>query len=693
MGYIKTYEKNPESTGPARTFKGNSKNREKINKELARRKRVIEKRVKNPKYKGTILTIGALSILAGLITPGIALNSTKHTQEFSKTISSSESTATENSLPDRIVDEKTIGDIVINKAIDSDSSRVESEQEGGTVQEIDNTNITEVLEIGDVIEFEGSQAGVYEYSFNYGGMWSVVPDTKDVNNEKWCFACDREIGNYGYVPLNSIEEFKPYKTKQEGLIYRNELNGKDDGTGNIVIDYGRINCSQGSIVYIDDSQKYVDENGYELYKILVQTEVEGPNLKNYKYTVGFTDEFQIEKSENQYSLGLVTERTTVRSEPQIQGDIYTYEQDTTDKGVKYILDISSYDENNFQDYRDTIESLKAKGLLGGVIMEIARSKTFANQSFSIGCMTGNYELDEKNKIIESQTSNTSTYSMGDYEQFKKYVEETINVCPIGFYVYVDTINEKNASQLAEIVKETEEKINEDVVLYDVMPKFPIMVDVEDGKDNERQQRTDTIVGFINELADYNVIKDQYMFYTSPAHVVAKKEDERSGAQITSIEEVKERTNDLTLINVGALYVDGMLNTSTNSNEFKDNLNPENLLDSMSNNKYYTESYYISKKNIEQADIMQCMGNINNDTVQKLKLNRQLIDISVCTTDTYNQILNGTFKGHQGTYLGNIADSIANAKIKNNKNKSNYQIQNDFQSQKKEKNERDERDDR
>ena len=49
-----------------RVYTGNLEAKEKIKKELDRREQVKAKRARNPKYKGAILSIGALSVLAGL---------------------------------------------------------------------------------------------------------------------------------------------------------------------------------------------------------------------------------------------------------------------------------------------------------------------------------------------------------------------------------------------------------------------------------------------------------------------------------------------------------------------------------------------------------------------------------------------------------------------------------------------------
>jgi hypothetical protein len=346
----------------------------------------------------------------------------------------------------------------------------------------------------------------------------------------------------------------------------------------------------------------------------------------------------------------------MRTSPEIIGEnIYEFGNDASEKGVKYIVDISSYTPATFPDYMDTLKTLEAKGLLGGVIMEIARS--YEGNDFTIGYMANDPELDAKSQSIASTKNGTYADEMGDYNQFKYYVEQTMQICPVGFYVFVDTIDQERAKQLADIVYETEKKLSNDIEGYNQATKFPLMVDVETGGFDYRQERTDAAIGFINRLSNLGVIKDQYMFYTMPSAVVAKKESIKNGAQITCIEDVQEGTPGRTLINVGACYVPGMQEVSSNREDYKYNMEPENLLQSMYGYEYYTNPAYMSFGGITQADIMQCMGNINNENRTNLKLNSQVIDISACTTETWNAILNGTFKGHEGTYLSNMNDAI------------------------------------
>ena len=634
-----------------KVYTSNSRNQDVIRKELARRERVKAKRKENPKYKGTVLTLGALSVLAGLW-------STSYTKNMmdTKMVEHEISSPQEYSKADEKGEKKIIGDIFLK---DEDSKEEEKSEETVVVKpEEVESNVNEVLEAGDVVEFERAYVGKYEYSDEYGGTWSVNNESGNLENNNWCFAMHREVGNYGYVTIDSLEEFKPYLSATNGIDYRADLNGKWAG---------KIDCAIGDVVYVDDSQIYTSNEGYKYYKYLIQNEYEEQGRTKYNYLVVYAGTTVLEKSNKEFSLGLVKNKTAMRTSPEIKGDVYEYGNDNYEKGVKYIVDISSYTPATFPDYMDTLKTLKAKGLLGGVIMEIARS--YEGEGFSIGCITDGAELDAKNYAIASTTSNTYTYSMGDYNQFKNYVEQTMEICPVGFYVFVDTINQDKANQLADIVCETEKKLSNDIPGYNQATKFPIMVDVETGGYENRQERTDAVIGFINRLADLNVINNQYMFYTSPSSVVAKKENINSGTQITCIEDVQEGTPNLTLINVGACYVDKMLNISSNKEEYKQNLEPENLMKSMYATSYYTNTAFMSQSNIAQADIMQCMGNINNDTNNNLKLNTQVIDISACTTDTYNAILNGTFKGHEGVYLANMSDSIQKYKSINGKNTS------------------------
>ncbi len=643
-------------------YTSNPENREIMRKEIARRERVIAKRKADSKYKGALLTLGAISVLAGIGTRilhtdevNAATNSNVIKQEIDSTITSS---GVNSNISVPAIESKADNEINSNVKIDINQA----------AEQIKKTNITEVLEPGDVVEFERAYVGKYEYSNEYGGTWTVASENENSNDTKWCFAMHRENGNYGYVSTDSLEEFKPYLAKDDGLFYRTKLNNPCDG---------KIECAAGSIVYIDDTKKFTSDEGYEYYKVLVQDKIDNKNGVAYKYSVGYAGMSQVEKSDKDFSLGVVTQKTAVRSSPELKGDVFEYEKDDSEKGVKYIVDISSYSPKCMQDYKDTLTTLQSKGVLGGVIMEIARSNT--DGSFKVGCMTGNAELDEKNNEIKNNTKNMTSYSMGDYNQFKTFVEETMDMCPVGFYVYVDTIESDKAEALANIVYETENQLSKDINQYENAKKFPMMIDIETGEDKDREARTQTAIDFINKLGNLDVISNQYMFYTMPAGVVAKKSDISKGSQITCIEDIQEGTPDYTLINVGASYVNGMLNTGANSKEYKDNLEPQNLLNSMYSTKAYSEPFYMSHENIKEADIMQCMGNINYNNHYGMKIPTQVIDISVCPTDTYNAILDGTFKGHEGTFLSNMSKSIEEYKNKTS-NREDNEIKNNIQQQ-------------
>ena len=635
-------------SGKNRVYRGNSTVREKIEKEINRRERIKEKRRENPKSKGLILTLAALSALSsigitGIVKDNIKLNNAEQQENITQPPKSLEI--------DENINDEPIGDTFL----DNTTIETEIEEPKYIEPELVESNINEVLEIGDVVEFNQSDVGNYEQSTDLKGAWVVNNEQQGDNN--WCRSFHRETGNYGYISPDSYEEFKPYKAMCDNIYYRSVLDEPCDGC---------IPCVAGDTVYVDASQIYTSKEGYQYYKYLVENEYEELGKIKYDYSVVYGSTAIVEESDKEYSRGLIMNKTAMRSTPELRDDnMYEFKNDATEKGVKYIVDISSYTPNTYQDYIDTLKTLQAKGLLGGVIMEIARS--CEDGGFYIQSITGNNELDEKCNLIASSTNDTYKSSMGDYNQFKYFIEQTMEICPVGFYVFVDTIDLNHANQLAQIVYETEKSISNDIKGYNQATKFPLMVDVETGAFDYRQERTDAAIGFINRLSDLNVIKNQYMFYTSPTSVVAKKENINSGTQITCIEDVQEGTPDLTLINVGACYVNGMLNISSSKDEYKQNLEPENLLNSMYATIWYTDGRYMSPANIAQADIMQCMGNINNDNNSKLKLDSShVIDISACTTDTYNAILNGTFKGHEGVYLANMQDSIQKYKSINGK---------------------------
>ena len=633
--------------GNSRVYKGTSNTRDVIRKEIARREKVVAKRKENPKSKGLIFSMAALAVLSGIGATNIAksvVDSKTAEQEISTSIPP-------QSSAEELTDEKTIGDAFTKT--DTDISKPDIEETSPYIPpEISESNINEVLDSGMVIEFSKKDVGIYEQSEDYKGAWVV-------NNEKegditWCRAFHRENGNYGYTTMDSLEEFKPYTSTQDGIYYRTRL---DDGCKGI------IQCAVGDTVFVDTSREYISPEGYKYYKYLIQNEYEDQGRIKYDYSVVYAGTTFIEESDKEYSLGLVKNKTAMRTSPEIIGEnIYEYGNDASEKGVKYIVDISSYDPSTFPDYMDTLKTLKAKGLLGGVIMEIARSHE--GDGFSIGCMTDGSDLDAKNNSIAGSKNGTYTYSMGDYNQFKSYIEQTMQICPVGFYVFVDTLDQERANQLADIVYETEKKLSNEIEGYNEATKFPLMIDVETGYREYRQERTNTSIGFINRLSNLGVIKDQYMFYTAPSAVVYSKEKMEDGIQITCIEDIQEGTPGKTLINVGACYIDGMLNISSNKDAYKYNMEPENLLQSMYASSYYTDSRYMTAGNIAKTDIMQCMGNINNEKNTDLKLNSQVIDISACTTDTYNAILNGTFKGHEGSYLANMDASIQRYKALN-----------------------------
>ena len=104
-----------------RVYTGNLEAKEKIKKELDRREQVKAKRARNPKYKGAILSIGALSVLAGIGATSIWASS-KNSKNIEPEITVSPTYAvTDENL--EIVD--TVGE----------------------------NNVNEVLEPGDVVEF------------------------------------------------------------------------------------------------------------------------------------------------------------------------------------------------------------------------------------------------------------------------------------------------------------------------------------------------------------------------------------------------------------------------------------------------------------------------------------------------------------------------------------------------------------
>lgn len=148
-----------------------------------------------------------------------------------------------------------------------------------------------------------------------------------------------------------------------------------------------------------------------------------------------------------------------------------------------------------------------------------------------------------------------------------------------------------------------------------------------------------------------------MLYTSSGSSAVKKEWTNQGQHITSVEDVARKTSDYTLINFQSTYVDNTLEKDFYSQEVQECLNPVGILSKMYASKYYTNSGFMSYYNIKEADVMQCMGNINFNQVNKFKIQRQVVDVSVCTTETYNSILDGTFKGHTGEFLDNMKQSI------------------------------------
>lgn len=658
--YIKVYSSNPGV-------------KDIIHNELVRRSLIYQKRQQDSKFKGKIFKTATLAVVAGIL--GIAI------PFVSKDSVKKEKVKMDFSTIEKLVDGRNTIIDIINTDEELESKIEEFNTEEITNKENDTkpniaikSNVTETLIPGDVIEFERAYVAHYKHSDEYGGSWVVGSENEAINDVQWCFAMHREVGNYGYVDMSFIEEYKPYIAKNACLIYKSNFNKPFDT---------RMDCEQGSVIYLNDTDSIIDADGNVLYKVLIQNPINDENHPKYDYFVGYTDLSQIEKSNKEFSLGLVKQRTVVRSSPELIGYENLLETKNENFGLKYIVDISSYSQELFPDYIDTLNELNKKGILGGVIMEIARSES--GDSFNIGCLKGNTQLDKKFSIIDTKFKEPVISSMGDYEQFKKYVEETSKICPVGYYVYTDVLNQGEVSGLANVVAETEKQLKSDISGYDDIQKLPLVIDVEKGKDEDREIRTKETIQLINLLGHgtneryywtldegragakegLNVIDDQYMLYTMPSNVAAKKERQSSGHQITCIEDIQNGTPDYTLINFGALYVDGILSKGSNSEEYQKLLNPEELVKKMYSDGKYSNPSNFSFYNVEEADLMQCMGNINQESVEKLKLKRQLIDISVCPTDTYNAILNGTFKGHEGTFLGNITKAIE--KYKNNSN--------------------------
>lgn len=619
-----------------KTYTSNKSNADKIQRELERRNEIFKERKINPKFKGriykTTVPLAAIALLLGVVSPII---------------------------PDKTVDGKEGNSI---------SSMDESQSNTNTVSnKVEESNVSETLLPGDVIEFERAYVAHYKHSDEYGGSWVVSSEQNATNNVEWCFAMHREVGNYGYVDMSAVEEYRPYLAKNASLVYKSDFDQPFNR---------RIDCEQGSVLYINDRDAIIDTAGNTLYKVLIQNKISEDGIyPKYDYFVGYTDKTQIERSNKEFSLGLVTKKTFVRSSPELIGNKNLIENVNENTGIKYIVDISTYRSDLFPDYLETLQELQDKGLLGGVIMEIARCET--GYGLHIGCIRGNYELDSKFSKIEKKVENSTLGSMGEYDEFKKYVDETSKICPVGYYVYTDVLTPDETSALANVVSETEKQLKQDIEDYDKITKIPLVIDIEKGSDSEKEERTEQAIQFVKLLGhgtnkkDYWTLKDgkegakeglgvidnQYMLYTLPSIVSATKDREKSGHQLTCVEDIANATSDYTLINFGALYVDGILGKSTNSKEYQNLLDPETLVQKMYSDGNYSNPSIFSFHNVAQADIMQCMGNVNIECIEKLKLKRQLIDISVCPTSTYEAILNGEFKGHKGTFLGNMTRAV------------------------------------
>lgn len=556
-------------------------------------------------------------------------------------------------------------------------------------------NETEKLVPGDVVEFERAFVGSYEKDGSRDNRWKVVSDaTKD--SEKWCFCMHRETGNYGYISAGTIQEFKPYDAKSNAVYYKNQLTD---------ITYNQLECNVGDTVYVDPKVSIQDKSGDILYKILIQDEIDAGTPPKYDYYVGYADISQLKKSEKEFSLGLVTDKTFIKSSPEVnivdntlqigekinvlgeekvgnetwyiakrnQGtgsfyvssnDVAEYTNENIDvamkeTGVKYIVDISTYDIAYYPDYLNMLYDLDRRNLLGGVMMEIARSTT--GNSLNVEYMSGNDKLDNKVDAFKEELKNGTIGSMAEYESFKMFVKKTMEICPVGYYVFTDVLDINHANVLAEVIHETEKQLAEDIPGYNEAKKLPIAIDIETGKDEDRQRRTNVACDFINKLGEKGVIQNQYMLYTMPSAVAAKKENSKNGSQITSIEEICEKTSNYNMINFGTLLVDGVLRQDYYSSEIQDCLDPNKLLKKMYANEKYTTPGLFSFVNVAQVDIMQCVGNVNKKSVDDLKLKRQVIDFSVCTTEVYEQILDNNFRGHTGTFLGNMTNAIENSK--------------------------------
>lgn len=494
---------------------------------------------------------------------------------------------------------------------------------------------------------------------------------------------------------------------------------------------GELKCEKGSSVYIDTSSLVYDKNGNALYKVLVklneEDKINGKNIKS-EYYVGYTDLTQVEKSDDDKRLGLVKAKTEMRESPVIpereknmgmldkdtkidaitlvdiggkkwiqgvllgENDEFYISKDAVrdvnlqikhtkeNTGLKYIVDISAYDEKYIDDYLNTLKELKDKNLLGGAMMEIAKNPN--GSKYTVQCLQGSEELAEKYSEISKHYGSDIIKKMGDYNMFKKYVEETARMCPVGFYVYVNALDENQTSAIANAVAVTEKQLQEDVPEYKKAKKLPLTIDIETGDEKDKQKRTDELVelvkllgkGTTNEkywtVSGYkkttglNVIDNLYLLYTLPTRVAAQKEKSVLSSDITSIEEVKERTPGYTLVNFAACYINDSLGKNLYSNAVQDCFDPEFAVEKMRTNNFYSNSKNISYYNIAATDIMQCMGNVNQGLFSNMKLDVQPVDFSICSEKTLNEIISGTFKGHTGNYIQNMANAVEDAKMKN-----------------------------
>lgn len=648
----------------------NGEGEEVIRREIERRIGEVEKRRTNPRHKISWFRTSTALVLASIIGLSATMAITKHRAGVE---SEPERTYTDGENPEEYgKNDMKDGYDGSGLTIDEDS-QIESEIEIGGDSGIEiiekESNVTQTLTPGKVIEFEHAKVGNYVYSEEYGGTWVPVSPDEAQTSEQWCFAMHRETGNYGYVDATKYEVYSPYIAKNDKIVYKLKTTEPFNKSKE---------CKVGSIVYIKDSQKVTDKWGNTLYKVLIQNEKTDGEY-GYTYEVGYMDLTQVNKGENlEFSLGLMNSKTPMRSTPEIKDkDISEDKLIGQNSGVKYILDISSYNTYQLQDYLQTLKDLDERGLLGGVIMEIATTEKDAN--YGIRSVAGNEELDEKWNQIDKRFGKkviNKSKNLGDYAAFKRFIQETMKICPIGFYAYTSAITADEVSSMANVIAETEKQLQKDIPGFDQANKLPLVIDVEQGGNESNEVRTEAIAQTVKLLGhgtDYrfywtldngeegakeglNIIDKQYMLYTSSGNTASKKEFAKNSQFITSVEDVARKTSEYTLINFQAAYVDKVIGEDLYSQDVNTCLNPVGLLSKMNASNIYTTKFF-SSDNIKEADIMQCMGNINYKSYETFKLPRQVIDISVCTTETYNAILDGTFKGHSGEFLDNLKKSI------------------------------------